>query len=278
MSDATGYAAMMVHLKLADSNAALLSAATGLASRFEARLVGVAVSQPMQIVYGDGYVMGDLIRADQEQIRRDLDEAKAVFDKAVQGLLAEWRGTEIFSGIPGYLAEEARCADLIIIGHDRGASLLDPARRVENSDLVMQAGRPVLIVPHDVPALPLDHVLVAWKDTRETRRAVRDALPFLRRAKQVTLVTIVAAVELEGATRRLADVQAWLQAHGIKAGIQAAAATGDDAIRLNAIAREHKADLLVAGAYGHSRLREWVLGGVTHDLLLRAERCVLVSH
>jgi nucleotide-binding universal stress UspA family protein len=278
MSDATGYTTMMVRLQLADRNDALLSAATGLAKRFEARLIGVAVSRPMQIVYGDGYVMGDLIRADQEQIQRDLHEAKTFFDKAVQGLRAEWRGTEVFAGIPGYLAEEARCADLIIIGHDRGASLLDPARRVENSDLVMQAGRPVLIVPHDVPALPLDHVLVGWTDTRETRRAVRDALPFLARAKQVTLAEIVPPVELDGATKRLADVHAWLQAHGIEAEILAVAATGDDAIRLNAIAREHKADLLVAGAYGHSRLREWVLGGVTHDLLLRAERCVLVSH
>jgi nucleotide-binding universal stress UspA family protein len=193
-------------------------------------------------------------------------------------LPAEWRGTEIFVGIPGYLAEAARSADLIIIGHDRGASLLDAARRVENSDLVMQAGRPVLIVPHDVPALPLAHVLVGWKDTRETRRAVRDALPFLARAAQVTLVEIAPAAELEAAKKRLEDVQGWLQAHGIKAGFLAAAATGDDAIRLNAVAREHKADLLVAGAYGHSRLREWVLGGVTHDLLLRAERCVLVSH
>lgn len=275
MSDATGYAAMMVRLKLADSNEALLSAATGLARRFEAKLIGVAASQPMQIVYGDGYVMGDLIRADQEQLHRDLEEAKRSFDKAVQGVPTAWRDTEVFAG---YLAEEARCADLIIIGHDRGASLLDPARRVENSDLVMQAGRPVLIVPHDVSALPLDHVLVAWKDTRETRRAVRDALPFLARAKQVTLLEIAAAADLNVATQRLADVQGWLQAHGIKAGILAAAATGDDAIRLNAIAREHKADLLVAGAYGHSRLREWVLGGVTHDLLLRAERCVLVSH
>jgi nucleotide-binding universal stress UspA family protein len=275
MSDATGYAAMMVRLKLADSNEALLSAATGLARRFEAKLIGVAASQPMQIVYGDGYVMGDLIRADQEQLQRDLEEAKRSFDKAVQGLPTSWRDTEVFAG---YLAEEARCADLIIIGHDRGASLLDPARRVENSDLVMQAGRPVLIVPHDVSALPLDHVLVAWKDTRETRRAVRDALPFLARAKQVTLLEIAAAADLNVATQRLADVQGWLQVHGIKAGILAAAATGDDAIRLNAIAREHKADLLVAGAYGHSRLREWVLGGVTHDLLLRAERCVLVAH
>ncbi len=278
MSDATGYASMMVRLQLADSNEALLSTATSLARRFEARLIGVAVCQPMQIIYGDGYVMGDLIRADQEQIQRELLEAKTLFEKAVQGLPAEWRGTEIFAGIPGYLAEEARCADLVLIGHDRGASLLDPARRVENSDLVMQAGRPVLIVPHDAPALPLGHALVAWKDTRETRRAVRDALPFLARAKQVTLVEIIAPAELEGATKRLADVQAWLQAHGIKAGSLAAAATGDDAIRLNALAREHKADLLVAGAYGHSRLREWVLGGVTHDLLLRAERCVLVSH
>jgi nucleotide-binding universal stress UspA family protein len=278
MSDATGYASMMVRLQLADSNEALLSAATGLARRFGARLIGVAVSRPMQIIYGDGYVMGDLIRADQEQIERELSEAKTAFGKAVQGLPSEWRGTEIFAGIPGYLAEESRCADLIILGHDRGASLLDPARRVENSDLVMQAGRPVLVVPHDVPTVTLDHVLVAWKDTRETRRAVRDALPFLARAAQVTLVEIAPAAEREAAMKRLGDVQIWLQGHGIKAGILAAAATGDDAIRLNAIAREHKTDLLVAGAYGHSRLREWVLGGVTHDLLLRAERCVLVSH
>ncbi|HVE23209.1 MAG TPA: universal stress protein [Acidocella sp.] len=278
MSDATGYATMMVRLQLADDNTALLSVAIGLAKRFEARLIGVAVCRPMQIVYGDGYVMGDLIRADQEQIQRDLHDAKQVFDNAVQGLQAEWRGTEIFAGIPGYLAEAARAADLVIIGHDRGASLLDPARRVENSDLVMQAGRPVLVVPHDVAALKLDHALVGWTDTRETRRAVRDALPFLARAGQVTLVAVVPPVELDAATKRLADVQAWLQGHGIKAGALTAAATGDDAIRLNAIAREHKADLLVAGAYGHSRLREWVLGGVTHDLLLRAERCVLVSH
>jgi nucleotide-binding universal stress UspA family protein len=278
MSDATGYASMMVRLQLADSNEALLSVATDLARRFAARLIGVAVSRPMQIVYGDGYVMGDLIRADQDQMERELREAKIMFGKATEGLRVEWRGTEIFTGVPGYLAEESRCADLLIIGHDRGASLLDPARRVEDSDLVMQAGRPALIVPHDVPTLQLGHVLVGWRDTRETRRAVRDALPFLARAAQVTLVEIAPEAELEAAKKRLEDVQSWLQAHGIKAGLLAAAATGDDAIRLNAIAREHKADLLVAGAYGHSRLREWVLGGVTHDLLLRAERCVLVSH
>src|ERR1700722_450995 len=238
MSDATGYATMMVRLQLADSNTALLSAATDLAKRFGARLIGVAVSRPMQIVYGDGYVMGDLIRADQEQIQRELQEAKTFFDKAVEGLPAEWRGTEIFTDIPGYLAEAARSTDLIIIGHDRGASLLEPERRVENADLVMQSGRPVLIVPHDVSVLSLEHALVGWTDTRETRRAVRDVLPFLARAKQVTLVAIVPPVEQDAAAKRLVDVQAWLQAHGIKAETLTATATGADAIRLNAIARE----------------------------------------
>ena len=84
--------------------------------------------------------------------------------------------------------------------------------------------------------------------------------------------------ELFDARGRLQDVVAWLKGHGIAAKAVAAPTAGNDATHLDAIAREHGAGLLVAGAYGHNRLREWVLGGVTRDLLLRPGRCSLVSH
>jgi nucleotide-binding universal stress UspA family protein len=71
---------------------------------------------------------------------------------------------------------------------------------------------------------------------------------------------------------------AWLERHGVTAQPLAVAAAGEDADQLARFVQEHQADLMVAGAYGHSRLREWVLGGVTHDLLMNAECCSLVSH
>lgn len=83
---------------------------------------------------------------------------------------------------------------------------------------------------------------------------------------------------MTAAHHHLADVVGWLKRDGIVAEPVAAAATADDALRLDAIARDQARDLIVAGAYGHSRLHEWALGGVTRDLLLRAGRCSFVSH
>jgi len=94
----------------------------------------------------------------------------------------------------------------------------------------------------------------------------------------VTVVEIAAEEDLAAARTHLEDVVAWLKRHGIVAKSLAWPSKGDDASRLNAIAQELRADLIVAVAYGHSRLREWVLGGVTRDLLLCADRCSLVAH
>ena len=109
------------------------------------------------------------------------------------------------------------------------------------------------------------------------RRAIVDALPFLARATHVTIAEIAAKEELAEARTRLADVVGWLKHHDIEARAVAVAAAGSHAQGLAAIADEQETDLIVAGAYGHSRVREWVLGGVTSDLLLRADRCSLLS-
>ena len=92
------------------------------------------------------------------------------------------------------------------------------------------------------------------------------------------MVEIAADVEMADARDHLEDVVMWLKRHGVGANSLTVPATGDDAAQLDAIARDKDAGLLVAGAYGHNRLREWVLGGVTRDLLLRPRRCSLVSH
>jgi nucleotide-binding universal stress UspA family protein len=173
---------------------------------------------------------------------------------------------------------------LIVTGVAHG-DLFDASRSVNTGDLIMQAGRPVLTVPSaaatglaDANHLPLDHVLVAWKDTREARRAVADALPLLLQASAVSVVEIADETDLDAAHRRVSDVVHWLKRHHIHAQGSAQQSVGNDATALHTIAQERRADLIVAGAYGHSRLREWVLGGVTRDLLLNANRCSLVSH
>jgi nucleotide-binding universal stress UspA family protein len=269
----------MVHLELGDSNADLLRVARGLADRMEAGVIGIAASQPIQAVIGGSYAYGDVVQLDREEVETEVKAAEAEFRSAFRAHTkpVEWRSAVMFGSLSDYVSQEARSADLIISGVAPG-NFLGEARCLNINELVMQVGRPVFIVPDSITELKLDRVVVAWRDTRETRRAALDALPILRMAGHVTVVEIATDGDLEDAGLRVQDVVAWLKRHGIAAEAATSGSTGDDAGRLKSIAQERNADIVVAGAYGHSRLREWVLGGVTKDLLLRAERCSLVSH
>jgi nucleotide-binding universal stress UspA family protein len=274
------YATLMVHLELGRPNAALLRITGDLAERLRVSVLGVAVCQPMRIIYNDGYVPGDIIEQDRKQIDDEIKAAEAEFRSVLAGRAAsvEWRSAVIYTSLSEYLATQARCADLVVTGVDRNASMFDTSRHVDIGDLVMEAGRPCLIVPAATETLPLQHAVIGWKDTSESRRAIGDALPLLQAARRVTVVEITAEKDLSNARGRLQDVAVWLKRHGVEATPTALPSTGDDAGQLDAIMREQGADLIVAGAYGHSRVREWALGGVTRDLLLRAGRCALVSH
>jgi nucleotide-binding universal stress UspA family protein len=151
-------------------------------------------------------------------------------------------------------------------------------RSLNTADLIMRAGRPVLLVPRSAQSARLDHALIGWKDSRETRRAVSDALPLLRHARKVSAVEFAAETDLAEARRRLEDLATWLGRHGVPVQCQARLSSGDDATALYAHGQDLQSDVIVAGAYGHSRLREWVMGGVTRDLLLSNDRCALLSH
>ena len=274
------YTTLMVHLELGRSNAGLLNVASDLAERLHAGVIGIAACQPAPIGYGEEYVLsGDLVQAERDELDRELKVAEAEFRGGLKGKVesVEWRSTITFGALSDYVAQEARSADLILTRLST-QDLLDHTRTVNTGGLVMQAGRPVLVAPEAIDTLKLDQILVAWKDTREARRAVVDALPLLQKAAQVMVAEIAAEADQAAAQTHVEQVAAWLQRHGVAAAAMASLAIGDDASRLSQLALEQDADLIVAGAYGHTRLQEWAFGGVTRDLLARKDRCVLLSH
>jgi nucleotide-binding universal stress UspA family protein len=277
---AMSYATLMVHLQLGQPNKALLKITADLAERCKAGVIGIAVCQPMRIIYNDGYVPGDIFEQDRKEIDEQTKAAEAEFRVALGGRIGtiEWRSAVTYQPLSTYLANEACCTDLVITGVDRNTSLFDTSRHVDIGDLVMQAGRPCLIVPAATADLALRHAVIGWKDTGETRRAIRDALPLLKAAARVSVVEIADKEAFAASRVRLQGVVGWLRRHGVEATAITSPSTGADAAQLNTIVAEQGGDLLVAGAYGHSRVHEWALGGVTRDLLLRADHCAMVSH
>jgi nucleotide-binding universal stress UspA family protein len=271
---------LLVHLDLGASNERVLRVALDCARLFDASVIALAACQPMQLAYGDGYMSRDGI----EQDRAEIDAEMAQVEARSRAVLADrapnvsFRSAVGFVPLAGYIAIQARSADLIITSPMISGSMFDGSHAVDISDLVMHAGRPVLIVPRGVDHLRLDAVVVAWKDSREARRAAIDALPMLQKATRVMIVEIAPERDLERAAENVGDVAKWLARHGVRAQHTAVCALGDDAAQLDAFAQKQGADVLVAGAFGHSRLTEWIFGGVTRDLLMQPNRCSFVSH
>ncbi|MGA9828048.1 MAG: universal stress protein [Rhodanobacteraceae bacterium] len=275
------YSTLMVHLDLDDDNVRLLNITGDLAERFDADVIGIAACQTAMLIIGDGVGSAEIVDRDQARIKKKIGDAENAFREALQHRSPhlEWRSTESFGAPTEYIARQMRSADLLITGVNCRGSWLDPTRRVDTGGLVMQAGRPILIVPKAARQLLAKTILVGWKDTRETRRAVSDALPFLKTAKRVIVVEVVANERTIGEGREnVKDVAGWLERHDIPAEPLALSADDAFAPALGVIAHKEGADLIVAGAYGHTRLREWVLGGVTRNLLLDTNLCSLLSH
>lgn len=273
------YSTLMAHLDVGEDNEGLLAIAAAMAERFSAAVVGIAARRPVQVIGGGGPAAAELYAFDRRDMEEELGLLEDEFRAALTGKAREllWRSASVFGSLAGYVGREARLADLIITRPDRGFGILNSDRRTSIGDLIMDAGRPLFVVPDGAHSLNLDHVLVAWKDTREARRAVADAMPLLKAAGHVAIVEVEEKDRLAAARARLEDVVWWLSHHGVAAEAVAAPASGLDAGCLEEIARERRAGLMVAGAYGHNRMREWVFGGVTCDLLLHPSRCTFVS-
>jgi nucleotide-binding universal stress UspA family protein len=275
------YATVMVCLALDQSNEARLQVAGELAERFEADIVGVAAAQfAPPLYFTDGAAAQRLIDQEEASVKRRLADLEAQFRTATRnrGGRAEWRSAMDFPA--RFVLAQARCADIVVSG-GQSPAFSDAFALASPKDLVMQAGRPLLVVPDHVNRLDLRSIMVAWKDTPEARRAVADALPMLRKARDVAIVEIPEhGDDRSAAMVRVADVAAWLARNGViaTARVPEAAANEPAAIQLERIAGDVGAGLIVAGAYGHSRFRELILGGVTEYLVTQSARSVLLSH
>lgn len=270
-------AAIMVHLDAERDCEQRVQVALDLADRFQATLIGVAgLSLRPAFAAGGVVVYGEPTQHDYRMMRARFDEMGKKFCVQGQHLKqVEWRtALELPSEL---VAREARAADVVLVGQTRtGSEVRD---LIEPGVILLRAGRPILVVPDVVAPLQLRRVVVACKDTRECRRAVQDALPFLREAKEVLVVGIGEEESKSLDKKTLADVAGYLVRHGVIVADETwKRARGPVATELLELVRAEKADLVVAGGYGHSRLGEWIFGGVTHELLASSPVCCMLSH
>ncbi|MFO1185710.1 MAG: universal stress protein [Bauldia sp.] len=271
------YRSILVHVDGDAGSSARVRLAADLAQRFEASLTGMcaAMARPVIEMYGAGMASAEIADVGREEVTAELKAAEGRFNEALAGSSVKraWRAEYDFPAAA--LADAAAAHDLLVVGQDRGVLRRDAYTTVIVGDLLMSAGRPVLVAPPGQTELAAGNVLVAWKNSTEAKRAIVDALPLLARAKKVQLLQIG---EGEDGRRSLDAAQAHLAAHRL-------AATADMRPRgkevdqdILSAAAAAGADLIVAGAYGHSRMREWVLGGVTRTLLTKSPIAVLLSH
>lgn len=270
------YKTLMVHLDAGHPNTGVLAVTAALAARYGAGVIGIAACEPIQIGYSEGDFSGALAVAEQQIVDDELKIVSNEFQACdiIQAHVIDWRCISTLEPVSHIVASEARCADLLITG--ASTDRLGSSRHADVGELVIRAGRPVLVVPPHPTTADFKAVMVAWNDTRECRRAITDALPLLSNADRVILVGV--GGDLASTRARMADVIGWLSRHAIDADVIVAPPHLSDADTLGSIADENAVDLIVAGAYGHNRLTEWAFGGVTRSLLIDGQRCALLSH
>lgn len=263
---------VLVQVEPDPERTAAVRAAADLAGRFEAVLLGVGAAAMDALLQPAARYMEPAVLASlRGEVRDELARAEAVFRAAVgDACPVEWRGVAEASPVQAMI-RSAAAADLVVAARPAGSrALADPGA------LAMEAGLPLLLAPAGAERLDGSVALVAWKDGAEARRAVGDALPFLKAAKRVVLAAVQEGAE--GPAKGVGDVVGRLARHGIEAEVQSAeAGFGLAGEVLLGLAEREGADLIVAGAYAHSRVQEWVFGGVTDTLLRRAPQFVLFS-
>jgi len=273
------YKTILVHVDDTPRSGVRAGLAAKLARDCDAHLVGLAVVPPL-VIPGTTHpeVVVRILSEQHERTREACRAAVTAFTEAarragntsVEGRVTEGDAAEI-------ACLHARYADLVVAAQPgnggAGASFVEA--------LVLTAGRPLLLIPNAMAATSLGtRVMVAWNASREATRAVTDALPLLAGAGKVHVVTVNAAPE-EGGHGEVpgTDIALYLSRHGVEAEVDETYAAGVDIGEwLLSRAADLDVDLLVMGAYGHSRLRELVLGGATRTLLESMTVPVLMSH
>ena len=247
---------------------ARLAAAIAVARYFDAHLsvLGMGYEADMP-VYAMGDVVGPAIVEIADQAR-ELSEARAKAAQdaiAVGGVLGDAQPqTCSYGALARKIGKHARFCDLAVLSRPYGDGVPSTAESAMDG-VLLDGDAPVLICPDDMDGFDPRTVLIAWNNSREALRAVRRAMPVLERAEKIEIALFDPAPEDLGAAEQLA---AMLSRQGLSVEIgEHVRGAGPISASIAAHAREMGADLLVMGAYGKSRFREYVLGGVTRDLL-----------
>lgn len=274
------YKTILVCLNEMASLPQLISVARDLGVTFNAHVSGLYVIPAIQVYPSDGYAGGTNVFDRTRVFFQDhLPKVKEAFETAMKMDKLSFETNVVdsaHSSIAGEMIDNCRNFDLVIISNtDRVGTGEVESDFVET--FVLAAGRPVLVLPYKGKVkLKTDQIMVGWNDSRESSRAVFDALPFLQKSKLTRLVTIDVP---PGGTLPAAAIAQTLDCHNVKTEITDVVSDGTSVGEtLLRAANDHGADLLVVGAYGHSRFTEMVFGGATRHILRNLDRPVLMSH
>lgn len=278
------YKTILVCLTTPKNAQRLMDAACMLARKFNAHLIGLHTLQSIEVYPG---IAMDLpkqaVKSFEDDQLKQTDAIKAVFDKATKGedFISEWRLVKAESAqAADRMIEHALCADLVIMGQaDRDNDRAD--QRDAQEKVIRQSGRPVLVIPSVGTFKSIgDHALVGWSATRESTRSMHDALPLLANGGKATILWVSHsdrnAAYLESTAHAVASV---MDRHGVQATVahwQNTKIAIADAL-LNE-AYDRGADLIVTGAFGHSRFYDFVIGATTTGLLEHMTVPVLFSN
>lgn len=274
------YKTILVHIDPGKRCSARVEVAIRLARQHDAHLVALHALAPFE---PPGYVMAEMgpaiIEAQRRVAATEMARTEAEFTKqaSAAGLRnIEWR-TAIDDPVEA-MTLHARYADLVVIGQAESSDDSHIAADFPER-LVLAAGRPVLVLPSVGSFATIGkRILVAWNPSREATRAITDAIPLLRLADNVHVMAVNPKAGEHG-TVPGADIGLYLARHGVRVEIKTDhGAEIDVGNELLSRAADLDADLIVMGAYGHSRLKEWVLGGATRTILESMTAPVLMSH
>jgi nucleotide-binding universal stress UspA family protein len=273
---------LLVHLDRDARSAARLEIGIALAEALDAHLVGLFA---LNAEYIPSFVRAEAGSLVEEAVRRNRAEAEAAARKAFDAAVAkrgngrtEWRASN--QDALGAVRLSARYADVVLIGqHESGTEERAGVSPGFADEIVLSTGRPVLLIPYAGRfGAGFKRALIAWNGTSEAARAVSDALPLLTRAEAVEVISFDPPGGLEQGRAPGHDVALWLARHGVNVTVAVQPSGGEDVgALLLSRADDFGAQLLVMGAYGHSRMREMVLGGVTRTVLGSATVPVLMS-
>lgn len=276
------YKTILAHCDASKNAHRHLASGVDLAERFNSVFVGLHPRPPFETpaFVEDSFAMGPLFEAYEKGLAEDTAVARAAFDAAIKGraMSSEWRAIDGI--VEDVMTTAARYSDLVVVGQTSDDN--DFATPGDLPEVIaLSSGRPVLVVPYAGTLRPPGaKILLCWNASRESARIAVDALPFLREAQEVVVLIVDPHPSQVGHGEEPgADVALWLARHGVKVRVQRD--TAGDADVGNIIlsrAADEDVDLIAMGVYGHSRVREMVLGGASRVILSSMTVPVLMSH